>query len=103
MVNVEEKIFLARVAEQAERFEDMVDYLEEVLVQKGGEVNADERNLLSVAFKNLISSKRAACRTISAIEQNPKYSKFNSALMEYKGKIEEQLKNDCEKIINMID
>ena len=103
MVNVEEKIFLARVAEQAERFEDMVDYLEEVLVQKGGEVNADERNLLSVAFKNLISSKRAACRTISAIEQNPKYSKFNGALMEYKGKIEEQLKNDCEKIINMID
>ena len=103
MVNVEEKIFLARVAEQAERFEDMVDYLEEVLVQKGGEVNADERNLLSVAFKNLISSKRAACRTISAIEQNPKYSKFNGALMEYKGKIEEQLRADCQKIIDMIN
>jgi 14-3-3 protein epsilon len=103
MVNVEEKIFLARVAEQAERFEDMVDYLEEVLAQKGGEVNADERNLLSVAFKNLISSKRAACRTISAIEQNPKYSKFNGALMEYKNKIEEQLRADCQKIIDMIN
>ena len=103
MVNVEEKIFLARVAEQAERFEDMVDYLEEVLATKGGEVNADERNLLSVAFKNLISSKRAACRTISAIEQNPKYSKFNGALMEYKGKIEEQLRADCQKIIDMIN
>ena len=103
MVNVEEKIFLARVAEQAERFEDMVDYLEKVLAQKGGEVNADERNLLSVAFKNLISSKRAACRTISAIEQNPKYSKFNGALMEYKNKIEEQLRADCQKIIDMIN
>jgi 14-3-3 protein epsilon len=102
MVNVEEKIFLARVAEQAERFEDMVDYLEEVLTAKGGEVNADERNLLSVAFKNLISSKRAACRTISAIEQNPKYSKFNGALMEYKGRIEDQLRQDCQKIIDMI-
>jgi len=103
MVNVEEKIFLARVAEQAERFEDMVDYLEEVLTAKGGEVNADERNLLSVAFKNLISSKRAACRTISAIEQNPKYSKFNSALLAYKGKIEQQLTGDCQKIIDMIN
>ena len=102
-MSVEEHIFLARVAEQAERFEDMVDYLEEVLTQKGGEVNADERNLLSVAFKNLISSKRAACRTISAIEQNPKYSKFNGALMEYKGKIEEQLRADCQKIIDMIN
>lgn len=67
-MNVEETIFLARVAEQAERFEDMVDFLEKVLREKGGTVTADERNLLSVAFKNLISSKRAACRTISAIE-----------------------------------
>ena len=68
MVNVDEKIFLARVAEQAERFNDMVNFLDEVLGEKGGEVSADERNLLSVAFKNLISSKRAACRTIAAIE-----------------------------------
>ena len=103
MANVEEKIFLARVAEQAERFEDMVDFLEEVLVAKGGTVNPDERNLLSVAFKNLISSKRAACRTISAIEQNPKYSKFNGALLAYKTQIEEQLQNDCQKIIDMIN
>ena len=70
----EENIFLARVAEQAERFDDMVNYLAAVLDEKGGEVSADERNLLSVAFKNLISSKRAACRTITAIEQNPKYT-----------------------------
>ena len=68
MSNVEENIFLARVAEQAERFEDMVKYLAAVLDEKGAEVSADERNLLSVAFKNLISSKRAACRTIAAIE-----------------------------------
>ena len=93
--DVDEKLFLARVAEQAERFDDMVDYLESVLEAKGSEVSADERNLLSVAFKNLISSKRAACRTISAIEQNPKYSKFNVALLAYKGKIEEQLRDDC--------
>ena len=103
MTNVEENIFLARVAEQAERFEDMVNFLDEVLAAKGGEVNPDERNLLSVAFKNLISSKRAACRTISAIEQNPKYSKFNEALIEYKGKIEDQLEADCKKIIKMIN
>jgi len=84
MADVNEKIFLARVAEQAERFEDMVDFLQEVLKEKGSVVTSDERNLLSVAFKNLISSKRAACRTISAIEQNPKYAHFASALDAYK-------------------
>jgi 14-3-3 protein epsilon len=64
----EEHIFMARVAEQAERFDDMVDFLKPVLDSKGGNLTADERNLLSVAFKSLISSKRAAWRTITAIE-----------------------------------
>jgi 14-3-3 protein epsilon len=72
-MSVDENIFLSRVAEQAERFEDMVDFLKPVLDQKGSDLTADERNLLSVAFKNLISSKRTAWRTITAIEQNPKY------------------------------
>ena len=61
-------VYKAKLAEQAERFEDMVNFLSKVLDEKRGDVNSDERNLLSVAFKNLISSKRAACRTIAAIE-----------------------------------
>jgi hypothetical protein len=65
-------------------------------------VSSDERNLLSVAFKNLISSKRTAWRTISAIEQNPKYTKFGEGLSAYKKKIEEGLYKDCELIIDLI-
>ena len=101
--NVEKNIFLARVAEQAERFEDMVSFLQEVLVEKGADVTSDERNLLSVAFKNLISSKRAACRTIAAIEQNPKYSKFSDSLAEYKKEIESKLSADCQRVVDMIN
>ena len=92
--HVEEQIFLARVAEQAERFEDMVKFLSQVLDVKGADVTSDERNLLSVAFKNLISSKRAACRTITAIEQNPKYSKFSAELAKYKADIEAKAEAD---------
>lgn len=80
----------------------MVDFLKPVLDQKGSTVTSDERNLLSVAFKNLISSKRTAWRTISAIEQNPKYSKFGDSLASYKKKIEESLYKDCENIIDLI-
>ena len=103
MSQVEELIFLARVAEQAERFEDMVDFLEKVLREKGASVTSDERNLLSVAFKNLISSKRAACRTITAIEQNPKYAKFSDDLAKYKQEIEAKLTGDCQRIVDMIN
>jgi len=102
-MNVEQNIFLARVAEQAERFDDMVDFLEKVLEEKGADVSSDERNLLSVAFKNLISSKRAACRTIQAIEQNSKYQKFGSALAGYKATIEQSLTQDCQRVVDIIN
>jgi 14-3-3 protein epsilon len=83
-MSLEEKIFMARVSEQAERFDDMVSYLEAVVQAKNEDFTTEERNLLSVGFKNQIGSKRTAIRTISAIEQNPKYSKFNDALGTYK-------------------
>ena len=93
---------MARVAEQAERFEDMVDFLRPILKEKGTDFSVEERNLLSVGFKNLIGGKRTAIRTISAIEQNPKYSKYGEALADYKKKIEGELFKDCENIITMI-
>lgn len=99
---VEEKIFMARVAEQAERFDDMVEFLRPLLREKGGDFSVEERNLLSVGFKNLIGGKRTAIRTISAIEQNPKYSKFGGALGAYKKKIEGELQKNCQDIIDMI-
>ena len=100
-MSVEENIFLARVAEQAERFDDMFHYLTPVLEEKGSTVSSEDRNLLSVAFKNLISSKRTAIRTINAIEQNPKYSQFSSQLAVYKKKIEDLLFKDCDNIISL--
>ena len=100
---MEEQVFLARVAEQAERYEDMVEYLEKGVSLKGGEeFTIDERNLLSVGFKNLIGSQRSAIRTIGAIEQNPKYAKFNDALVVYKKKIEEELYDRCMKIVSIV-
>jgi len=70
---IEESIFMARVSEQAERFNDMVEFLKPVVAEKGPELSIDERNLLQVAFKNLIASKRTAWRTVTAIDTNPKY------------------------------
>jgi 14-3-3 protein epsilon len=99
---VEEKIFMARVAEQAERFDDMVEFLRPLLKEKGGDFTVEERNLLSVGFKNLIGGKRTAIRTISAIEQNPKYQKYSGSLGQYKKKIEGELQKNCQDIIDMI-
>ena len=77
---MEEKIFMARVAEQAERFDDMVDFLRPILREKGGDFSVEERSLIEFGCKNLIEGKRTAIITISAIEKNQKYSKFGSSL-----------------------
>ena len=101
-MSLEENIFMARVAEQAERFDDMVHYLQEVVKCKNEDFTTEERNLLSVGFKNQIGSKRTAIRTISAIEQNPKYSKFNDGLATYKKKIEGELYDKCMLIVKCV-
>ena len=101
-MSLEENIFMARVAEQAERFDDMVQFLNDVVKSKGEDFSTEERNLLSVGFKNQIGSKRTAIRTISAIEQNPKYSQYNAALQTYKKRIEQELFDQCQKIVENV-
>lgn len=80
----------------------MVDFLKEVISNKNGDFTTEERNLLSVGFKNLIGGKRTAIRTISAIEQNPKYSKYSESLQNYKKKIEDELFNQCLEIVALV-
>jgi len=53
----EELIYMSRIAEQTERFEDMLDYMKKIVDLKG-ELNIEERNLLSVAYKNTVGSRR---------------------------------------------
>merc|ERR1711912_162532 len=80
----------------------MVMYLNLVVGCKAEDFTTEERNLLSVGFKNQIGSKRTAIRTISAIEQNPKYQKFNEALQGYKKKIEGELYEQCMSIVENV-
>jgi len=99
-MSTEENIFMARVAEQAERFDDMVKFLNDVITQKDPkEFNTEERNLFSVGFKNQIGTKRTAIRTINAIKDNPKYAKYGDSLSAYRKKIEGELHQDCMSII----
>ncbi|KAL0361768.1 UNVERIFIED_CONTAM: 14-3-3-like protein 16R [Sesamum radiatum] len=67
----EENVYMAKLAEQAERYEEMVEYMEKVSASlpEKEEMTVEERNLLSVAYKNVIGARRASWRIISSIEQ----------------------------------
>ena len=99
---MEEKIFMARVADQAERYEDMVTFLKEIMAESTEDLSVEVRNLLSVGFKNLIGSRRAAWRTVSAIEQNKKYEQYSGDCASYKQKIEDELSSLCDDIIKAV-
>jgi len=95
---------MAKVSEQTERFEDMLEYVKKV-VNLAQELNVDERNLLSVAFKNSVGSRRTAWRALSSIESKDasKGGKNQNLLKEYKKKIEGELTNICNDILAILD
>ncbi|CAN0115106.1 unnamed protein product [Pylaiella littoralis] len=91
----------ARLAEQAERFDEMVENMKAVAMRPE-ELSMEERNLLSVAYKNVIGSRRASWRVISSIEQKGEPDKLK-LIGEYKAKIEKELETICGDILSIID
>ena len=69
------------------------------------ELSVEDRNLLSVAYKNSVGSRRTAWRVISSIEtkDEAKNSTNLPLLKEYKAKIESELDKICYEIIKIID
>ena len=66
MSNISNSIYMARIAEQTERYEDMIEYMVKYVRDKKT-LDDQERNLLSVAFKNTVGSRRTAWRALTSI------------------------------------
>ncbi|XP_047316440.1 14-3-3 protein 4 [Impatiens glandulifera] len=103
----EENVYLAKLAEQAERYEEMVEFMEKVVkVSDVEELSVEERNLLSVAYKNVIGARRGSWRIISSIEQKEE-SRGNedhvNIIKEYRSKIEEELSKICDGILILLE
>ena len=63
----ENQVYLAMLAEQCSRYEDMMSFLEDMVKTKTEDLSSDERNLLSIAYKNTISLDRQAYKNIISI------------------------------------
>ncbi|KAF9121991.1 14-3-3 protein [Mortierella sp. 14UC] len=101
----EDHVYLAKLAEQAERYEEMVKNMKDV-ASVGKELSVEERNLLSVAYKNVIGARRASWRIVSSIEQKEesKGSEAHVAMIKtYRTKIEEELADICNDILKVLD
>jgi len=60
--------------------------------------------LLSVAYKNQVGTRRAAWRTISAIQNKEEYkgSKHLDLIKQYRRKIENELSDICQEVLSLL-
>jgi len=99
----EEFVQKAKLAEQAERYDDMASSMKSV-AETGVELSNEERNLLSVAYKNVVGARRSSWRVVSSIEQRMEESNESKNMTKtYREKIEAELKEICEDVLSLLD
>ena len=101
-MDVQRELERAKCLEQAELYDDMKNSMKKV-VESGHDLKTEDRNLLSVAYKNVAGRQRSVCRIISGKE--PKYRTEDITQVEQeeflkiKKKAEESLKTICDEVV----
>jgi len=96
-------VMMARTAETAERYDDMCKIMRDLVLstsKNNQELSVEERNLLSVAYKNVIGSRRAAWRTLNAGADE---GKFDDLVAAYKKQIEKELSDVCLDVLDLLE
>merc|ERR1711988_169922 len=104
-------IYVAKRAEEAERYEDMVAYMQKVttLLPDGNALSSqvkdedsnrgqDNRNLISVGYKNMIAARRAAHRNIQTGNDPAAPGNASDLVQKYKDTIAKEI----DAIIDMV-
>ena len=96
---------------QNPRYDEMMEYMSKVAEVSGSgpsdELGVEERNLLSVAYKNVIGARRASWRIVSSIESKEE-SKYTSEsdtvklIQKYKANVEKELSDVCERVLKLL-
>jgi len=100
-LDITKLVELIRVAETAERYEDMCKFVKQLVESKsskGEDLDVDERNLLSVAYKNVVGAKRASWRTLSGGFDDADEELLNK----YKKIVEDELEAICTDVLSLL-
>jgi len=92
---------LSQAAEAAERYEDMVKIMEKLVASKLDKkegLSPDQRNLLSVAYKNVVGAKRSSWRVLNEDNQ----FESENLVQSYKKKVEAELEGTCLQILDVL-
>eukprot|EP01053_Blabericola_migrator_P008073 Blabericola_migrator_1__8072@NODE_414_length_8710_cov_194_115238_g326_i0_p3_GENE_NODE_414_length_8710_cov_194_115238_g326_i0NODE_414_length_8710_cov_194_115238_g326_i0_p3_ORF_typecomplete_len256_score55_231433/PF00244_20/1_6e96TINF2_N/PF14973_6/0_0093Phage_min_cap2/PF06152_11/0_046eIF3_N/PF09440_10/1DUF4451/PF14616_6/6e02DUF4451/PF14616_6/0_49RYDR_ITPR/PF01365_21/0_96RYDR_ITPR/PF01365_21/1_6e03_NODE_414_length_8710_cov_194_115238_g326_i03661133 len=99
-------VYKAKLAEQAERYDEMADFMKQLVSDVDQPLSVEERNLLSVAFKNAVGARRAALRIINSLESKQKQrnqTEYIQITRDYQKKVTEELSQICQDIIKLLE
>ena len=102
----ERNVYLAMLSEQCHEYDDMRNFLEDLVKNKKDDLNLDESNLISISYKNIISHRRNALKTLYIYEMREAKKPntfYLSWIQEYKKRIELELVDICTKLITNIE
>ena len=79
----------------------MVKFMKTVVELTDTDLSVEERNLLSVAFKNVIGAKRSSWRVLQSIENRE--DKPRDLVEGYRERVENELKDVCGEVLELLD
>jgi hypothetical protein len=103
MDTVESLEALSQAAEAAERFDDMVKIMKALVERQLSTetaLTADMRNLLSVAYKNVVGVRRSSWRMLNDDEQ---FDIKPEILANYKKQVESELETLCKEVLGLLN
>ncbi|OAG29316.1 14-3-3 protein epsilon [Nematocida displodere] len=110
-MSYQESIYKAKLSEKAERFEQMLESMKDATKQaakEGIKLNIEERNMLSIAYKNQVGVRRTSWRILTKTLQETRMSdeaseKNIESITQYINLVEEELNAVCDDVLSLLD
>lgn len=102
LTDVEDLVNLAKLAEQAERYDDMARAMRKV-TEMEKKLKTEWRNLLSVAYKNVVGARRSSWRVICMIEQKAETEARKESSRKFRQTVEKELDTTCQEVLGLLD
>jgi len=98
---------LSQTAEAAERYQDMVEIMKKLvkkMLSSNEGLTGDQRNLLSVAYKNVVGVKRSSTRMLTGVLTDEQFPGIDKALIEmYTEVVTNELKDICNEVLEQLE
>uniref|UniRef100_A0A2S2NQZ8 14-3-3 protein zeta n=1 Tax=Schizaphis graminum TaxID=13262 RepID=A0A2S2NQZ8_SCHGA len=103
-VETKEKcLWKAKLAQEANRFEDMARYMKRV-AECGEPMTKDEDNMLAVAYKHVLDTKRSSRRTLVTVEQKDGIASWEAEVTrKYRTRVDDELRALCAEVLSVVD